>query len=191
MATTPFAPPIPPALFGANYGNETPYPPVLLGAQQLAANAAAFSSIFIQPVNSLWFYLNVVGASGSDTCAIRFNADSGANYWDRNLTVAAGGVVVVDTNTLSTTLIRLGVAGTLNQQIFGVIGNPSAVAAKSKVLRAMVTVATGAAGTAGSINIGCAGEWVNTSTPINRIDVVMVGANNYLAGSSLMVWGNL
>jgi hypothetical protein len=164
---------------------------VLLGAQQLAANAAAFTSIFLQPVNSLWFYLNVVGLSGADVCAIRFNNDSGANYWDRNLTVAAGGVVVVDTNTLSTTLIRLGVSGTVPQQIFGTIGNPSATAAKTKVLRAMVQIATGAAGTAGPANISCAGEWVNTAAQINRIDVLLVGANNYLAGSSLEVWGGI
>lgn len=191
MATTPIAPPVPSPLWGSNYGPVTPQPPVLLATpQQLTANAAAFASIFIQPVNSIMIWLNLVGFSASDQAALRFNNDSGTNYWDRNLTVVAGGVVVVDTNSAGAlAFMRLGVAGTLPTTMLITVTNPSATAAKTKVVRTSISQATGAAGTAGTGFIWGGGEWVNTSTPISRIDCLVVGANNFLAGSSIMVWG--
>ena len=190
MATNPFAPPVPSPSFSSNYGPVTPQPPVLLATpQQLTANAANFTSVFIQPVNALWIYLNINGFAVSDIVSLRFNNDSANNYWSRHLTAVAGGVVFVDNPTVSTALIRCSLTGTTQVQVFATIGNPSATAALSKLVSMRVAQATGAAGTAGTAYAFSGGEWANTANPINRIDVLTAGGNNMLAGSSLEVWG--
>src|SRR5215475_4086485 len=127
MATTPFAPPLVSPQFGQNFGPVTPLPPVLLAQpQQLTANAAAFTSVFIQPVNALWLYLNIVGFSGSDQLRIRFNNDLANNYWHRNVTVAAGAATLTaNADVVSTSGILIGLAGTGPLQILATVGNPS------------------------------------------------------------------
>lgn len=109
------------------------YPPIYIGSQTLAASSPAFPTIANIPVfNGLWVFINVSGYGGTDVVSLRFNGDSGTNYWDRTLTVAAGGVVVVDTNTVSTTLIRMGLPINKGRQVFAQIGN---LATKSKVVQ--------------------------------------------------------
>lgn len=191
MATTPVAPPIVSSPFGQNFGPTTPIPPIYLGGQQLAVAAAAFNSIFIQPVNSITFWFNIVGFNVADILGLRFNNDSGNNYWSRHVTVAQGATLNTNTEVASTSLIRCGLAGTVNTQIFGTIGNPSAAAVDSKVVQMRVAVATGTAATAGTSFVGSAGEWVNTAAQINRIDVLTVSGNNFLPGSSIMIWGGI
>ena len=164
------------------------YPPIYLAQQTLAANAVAFPTIAnLPPFNGLWVFINVTGYGGTDVVSLRFNGDTGTNYWDRTLTVAAGTVTpIVDTNTVSTTLIRCGKPINKGRQVFAQIGN---LATKSKVAQIMNQFGSGAAGTVADATISTAGEWVNTTVQINQIDCLTAGGLNILAGSSITVYG--
>lgn len=163
------------------------YPPIYLASNTLTANATAFATLIVPPFNGLWVFINVSGYGGTDVVSLRFNGDSGANYWDRTLTVAAGTVTpIVDTNTVSTTLIRCGKPINKGRQVFAQIGN---LASKSKVVQIMNQFGSGAAGTAADSTISTAGEWVNTAAQITQIDCLTAGGANILAGSSICVYG--
>ena len=176
-------------LIGASIGVQQITPPVFLGGFALTANANAFPTLFIPPYNGLWVFINVTGYAGTDVVSLRFNGDSGTNYWDRTLTVAAGTVTpIVDTNTVSTTLIRMGKPINKGRQVFAQIGN---FATRSKVVQVMNQFGSGAAGTVADTTIGSAGEWVNTTAQIIQIDCLTAGATNVISGSSIMVFGVL
>lgn len=171
---------------GQAYGPDSVFPPVYLTGATLTANAAAFPTLTFPAYPSLELRLRIVGFSGSDLVSLRFNADAGNNYWDRNVSIAAGGVINVDNATTTTAQIRLGVAGTkgllADLSILNFLG-------ASKVVGGRVTMGTGAVGTAGTIISGTAGEWINTTVQITSLSVLVVGANNILSGSSLMIFG--
>jgi hypothetical protein len=173
---------------GQQYGPDSVFPPVYLTGAVLTANAVAFPTLLFPAYNSLLVMINVTGYGGTDVVSLRFNGDSGTNYWDRTLTVAAGGVVVVDTNTVSTTLIRQGLPINKGRQVMAQIGNQLS---RSKVVMVQNQFGSGAAGTAATITAGTAGEWVNTTQQITQIDCLTAGGLNILAGSSIMVYGCL
>lgn len=174
---------------GQNYGPDSVFPPVYLTGAVLSANAVAFPSLIIPAYNSLLIMVNVTGYGGTDVVALRFNTDSGTNYWDRTLTVAAGTVTpIVDTNTVSTTLLRLGKPINKGRQVMAQVGN---LAGKSKVVMISNQFGSGAAGTAADTTLGTSGEWVNTTAQITQIDCLTAGGLNILAGSSIMVYGCL
>jgi hypothetical protein len=175
-------------LVGAAIGSISIQPGIFLDGASLGANAAAFPLLTFPAFNSLDIRLNITGLSGSDTLILRFNADAGANYWDRNLTVAAGAVVVVDTNTTTANQIKVAIATT--KSITGRLTVTNSLAV-SKLVSGAVSMGTGAVGTAGTGVISMAGEWINTTAQITSLSVLLLGANNILAGSSVQVFGGI
>lgn len=174
---------------GQQYGPDSVFPPVYLTGAVLNANAVAFPTLLFPAYNSLLVMVNVTGYGGTDVVSLRFNADSGANYWDRTLTVAAGTVTpIVDTNTVSTSLMRLGKPINKGRQVMVQLGNQLS---RSKVALISNQFGSGAAGTAADTTLGTAGEWVNTTAQITQIDCLTAGGLNILAGSSIMVYGCL
>lgn len=175
-------------LIGAATGSVSIEPGVFLEGATISANAASFPTISFPAYGSLDIRLNILGFSASDIVAVRFNSDSGTNYWDRNMTAVAASVVFVDNPTASTTLIRVGIAGTKSITAKLFVGNNLGV---SKLVSGAVSMGTGAAATPGTAVVSMAGEWVNTAAQITSLTVLCVGANNLLAGSSIAVYGGL
>jgi len=175
-------------VIGQNFGPDAVFPPFYLTGATLTAHGASFPSQTFPGYASLMIMLHIVGYSGSDLGSLRFNADSGANYWDRNLSSVAGGVVIVNNENASTTQMRFGIAGT--SKVVALI-NIINIAGQSKLARGSVAMGTGAAATPGTAIVSMAGEWINTTAQITSLNVQVVGANNFLSGSSVSVFGGL
>lgn len=170
----------------SNYG---PWPPVFLNqTPPLTAAAANLGTLAIPAMNHLYVNVMSAGLSGSDSIIARFNADSGANYVTRFATIAAGGVIVADAAFASATSLRLSPAATTQgQSIWLSINNFLSV---SKQIDVRAPLFTGAVATAATLVIGGAGEWVNTTAQITSVQILLAGANNFNAGSSVTIWGS-
>jgi hypothetical protein len=158
-----------------------------LAATQLGSAAATTGAITIPARHMLLVAVRVTSLSASDTAALRFNGDSGANYWDRQLSSVPGGASWVNTQTLSTTQMRImapaGITG------FARLIFLTNLATNPKVASWGGAIGTGAAGTAGNIGIG-GGEWVNTAAQITTIELKSTGGSALLgANSGFAVFG--
>jgi hypothetical protein len=173
---------------GFNYGPDSMFPPIYLTGATLTANAAAFPTLTFPAYATLAIAVSILGYSASDLGSLRFNGDTGANYWDRNFTSVAGGIALVNTETTTTTQMRFGIATAKQVVGFFNICNNLGV---SKLVNGRVSIASGAVGTAGIAVLSMSGEWVNTTAQITSLNVQVVGANNFLSGSSIQVFGGL
>jgi hypothetical protein len=174
-------------LIGAATGSVSITPPVFLGGFQLTASAPAFPSIAIPAFNSLQVNLFITGYGGSDVVSLQFNGDTGTNYADRTITAVAGGVVLVDTPTSSTTLLRCGLPtaqGRVAQ--VNILNN----ATRRKVVVVNNQIGAADATAPATITLGALGLWNNTTAQIVSILCLTAGGLNILAGSSITVWGS-
>lgn len=162
------------------------WPPVFVAEMILGASAPQFPTLKFVPMSGLLLFINVTGYGGTDVVSLRFNGDSGANYWDRTLVIAAGGTAVAETSTTSTTLIRCGKPINKGRAVMAQIVN---FATKSKVVQVMNQYGSGAANTLADGTVSTSGEWINTTDLISQIDVLTAGGANILAGSSLVLYG--
>lgn len=166
-----------------------PWPPVFLAqTAPLAAAAANLGTLTVPAMNHLYISLQITGFSGSDSAAIRFNGDTGANYVARFITAVAGGVVFVDAPFASATSLRVSAAaGTTGLTAWLTINNALAVSKQAVILS---NLSTGAAATAATMVLPGSGEWVNTAAQITSVQALVVGANNFNSGSSITIWGS-
>ena len=171
---------------GASYGPDSVFPPVYLTGATLSANAAAFPTLTFPAYASLYIYVNVTGYGGSDVVSLRFNGDTGTNYVDRTITAAAGGVVLTDTPTASTTLIRMGIPTNQGRIVQVQILN---ALARRKVVMINNQIGSADATAPAAIHLGGLGLWNNTTAQITQLDVPTAGGLNILSGSSIMVFG--
>jgi hypothetical protein len=185
MAT--FFPGIEQNLFGANVGSLQLSPPVFLGGWQLTANAISFPAIVFPAFNSLTVTIYVTGYGGSDVVSLQFNGDTGANYVDRTVTAAAGGVVLTDTPTPNTTLIRMGLPTAQGRVVQANILNN---AARRKVVMVNNQIGSADQTAPAAIHLGGLGLWNNTSAQITSITCLTAGGLSILAGSSIAVYGS-
>lgn len=179
---------VPSGLVGANLGVVQIQPGMFLEGATLSANAAAFPTISFPAFGSLDIRLSILGFSATDILTLRFNSDTGNNYWDRNVTAVAGGVVFVDNPTTTTSQVRVGITGTKGVSARLTVSNNLTV---SKLISGVVALGTGAVGTAGTAVVSMAGEWINTTAQITSLSVLCAGANSFLSGSSIAVYGGL
>jgi len=159
-----------------------------LGSLKLSGNAVTTGVLTIPARDVLFLLVNIAGySSGGDIASLRFNGDTGANYWDRHLTSAAGGVVWTNTQTLSTTLIRL--AGNVVNVHRTVAVSITNIASLSKPLVMQTQTASTLAATGGLTDLG-SGEWVNTSAQITSIEMRTAGGSITMpSGTGFGVWG--
>jgi len=155
-------------------------PPVTSGSLSLGV-------LTIPPRDFLWIIIRITGyGGGGDIASLRFNGDSGNNYWSRHLTAAPGGPTFADAPTTSTNLIRIAEANSsLQRNVHVTVNN---LATKSKVCTIRNTTSTNSAATVGTLGIG-GGEWVNTASQITTVEVLTAGANNMGTGSAFAVFG--
>ena len=152
----------------------------------LAADATTTGAITIEARDLLLVVYRIVGYSAAGKASLRFNADSAGNYWDRSLSSAQGATTFTNTQTASTTLIRLArVSVTTGRVGYAIIANKLAT---SKLVKFMTDTSTAAAATVGTVELG-AGEWINTAAQITSIEMLLPAAGNLLAGTGFSVYG--
>jgi len=120
-----------------------------------------------------------------DIVSIRFNGDSGLNYWSRHLLFDAG--VWNDVPQASASLIRLAATNsTKSRNIFIAVNN---VATRGKTCNIKNQTGSADPATVGPINVG-GGEWVNLTDQITSVQLVVAGSNNMGAGTGFIVRGS-
>lgn len=161
-----------------------------LGSIRLSSSAVTTGVLTIPAREQLFLLCNIAGYSGGgDIASLRFNGDTGTNYWDRHITSVQGGVVLVNTQNASTSLIRLaGNAVTTGRSVTVSIMNLASVSKSVGISH--VQTNTGAAATVGGLDIG-GGEWVNTSAQITSIEMRTAGGSVTMpAGTGFTVFGS-
>lgn len=119
-----------------------------------------------------------------DIGSIRFNGDSGTNYWSHHATYISG--AWTSTEQASTTLIRSAPTNSrLSRNFVMEINN---IVNRSKTVTIKNQTGTNDASVVGLINIGGA-EWVNTSAQIADVQLINAGTNNLITGSGFFVLG--
>jgi hypothetical protein len=158
-----------------------------LGSTKLAAGAATTATVTIPARDVLVVLVRVTGyAGGGDIASLRFNGDTGANYWSRYLSWAAGGTVVANNQNVSQTLARMfALAQTQGRNAIIGINN---LTGATKVGNVNGQSGTGAAATAGTLEQG-GFEWANTAAQITSIVMLTAGGVNMNTGSGFAVYG--
>jgi len=138
----------------------------------------------------LWVDVIIASYGGSpdatgDIGSLRFNGDSGPNYWTRHLQYA-GSNAWDDVQVTGGTLIRL--AGSNSRLSRNVTVSVNNLVNRGKTCNLKNQTGTGDALTAGTVNIA-GGEWVNVVDQISTVQLVNAGSNNMGAGSGFIVRG--
>lgn len=163
----------------------------VLGFTQLAASAHESAVVSFTPRRCLAIPVGVTFYTGTpdpagDIASLRFNGDTGNNYWSRHAHFGDGGVWNKEDFT-STNLIRLAETNSrLSRNVLVIIANN--LANRSKTCNIKNQTGTNDASVAGSINTG-GGEWVNTTAQISSVQLVNAGSNNIGTGSGFAVLG--
>jgi hypothetical protein len=161
---------------------------VLLDKTKLLANANTTRTL---TWSGTWDMLKIEvwipGYAGSDVGSLRFNGDTGANYWNRfdSNAAALATFTGADAGNSADTWFRLGTATNTQRKATVRIGN---LATKSKLIDGTVQIGTGTT-TVGTIHVGLAGEWNNAVSPITSLIMGTPGGVNMLAGTGIAAWG--
>lgn len=163
-----------------------------LGSTVLTTAAPQTSIVTLtSAMNRLWIQMNVAGYAGSDIASFQFGGTAGAvdtanNYWSRHLTSVAGGIIWVNTQVVSTNMIRIAGLPVLTGRtvICDIMNRPEI----TKSINIRNSTNTNAAATAGTIDVG-SGEWINTTQQIISVRMIDQNGTNLAAGSGFVVWG--
>jgi hypothetical protein len=159
-----------------------------LGSTKLASAAHETSVVNIEARDFLWIFVRVASYGGTpdatgDIASLRFNGDSGANYWTRHLYFDG---VWNDVPTIDTTLIRLAESNSrLSRNVFCTVNN---LATRGKTVNIKNQTGTANPSVVGSVNVA-GGEWVNLVDQITSVQLINQGSNNMGTGSGVIVWG--
>lgn len=163
-----------------------------LGSTVLTVAAPQTSIVTLtSSMTKLFIMYNITGYAGGDIAMFQFGGtagavDTGNNYWSRHLTSNAGGTVWNNTQVVNTNAIRvagnavlLGRSGICQVMNYQTISKPMTIHTQTN---------TGAAGTAGVLDLG-GGEWANTTQQIISIRMIDQNGTNLSVGSGFVVWG--
>jgi hypothetical protein len=118
---------------------------------------------------------------------LRFNGDSGNNYWTHHIHAEAiNGAQWTDVQNPSTNLIRLAESDCrCTRNVMAQINNRLGT---SKTVNIKNQSGTNDPSVIGSVNVG-GGEWVNTTSQITQIEMLTPEGNNMGTGSGFAVYG--
>lgn len=154
-----------------------------------SATTGSLATFTIPARDVLTFYIAKVGNGVSSSgVALRFNSDSGTNYWQRTITSAAGGVVLAQLLSTSVTSCNVGGSQTFNQITVATVVND---ATTTKVGVGLSQRASNAAATAQTIEFPGGFEWVNTTAQITTVELLTTNANNIGAGTKVFIFGSM
>jgi hypothetical protein len=165
----------------------------LAGSTKLAAAATTTSVLTIDPFDMLWITYSVTGYGAADIAAFRFGGtggavDSAANYWDRHMQSAAGGTTFTNTQTASSTMIRVAAATATTGRVGSITVQNFATIAKIASFSNSPITQTANAATVGVVQLG-GGQWTNTTQQIVSVQMVTAGGQTLSAGTGFAVWG--
>jgi len=160
-----------------------------LGSTKLAAAAHETAVVNIAARDFLWIFVRIASYGGSpdatgDIGSLRFNGDSGANYWSQHAQFISG--AWTEFSVPNAALIRL--AGTNSRLSRNVMVTVNNLATRGKTCNIKNQTGTADAATVGTINIG-GGEWVNLVDQITSVQLVDQGSNNMGANTGFIVLG--
>src|SRR5262249_12865590 len=125
-------------------------------------------------------------SAAGDSIGLRFNGDSGNNYWSRYISALAGATTLGNNQSTSVPIAKIFTATTTGSRAAWItITNNSGT---SKVGTVDALTGTGAAGTAGMIQFG-GFEWVNVAAQITSIELRTTAGLNMGPGSGIAVFG--
>jgi len=157
-----------------------------LGGAEANAAVATLGPVVFRPRDMLFIMVRVTSLSVAGIPALRFNDDAGANYWDRNLTAAAGGATFAESTVQSGTSLRLGgVAATTGKVGMAVVMND--LASTKNVIGEMTTI-TASATVISALQI-LSGEWGNTTEQIEAVSMFSTGGGTLGADSGFGIFG--
>jgi hypothetical protein len=159
-----------------------------LGSTVLAGSAVTTGALTIEPRDLLCLLVRVTGYSGSDIASLRFNGDSGTNYWSKGASAAAATTAfTVAAAQVSQTLARLFAAGTTLGRS-GIVSITN-FATTEKIGAVSGATGSGAAATGGTLETNSFG-WVNTTAQITSIELRTAGGSITMpAGTGFQVYG--
>ena len=157
-----------------------------LGSTVLASSATSTAIVPIAARGLLMVQSIITGYGGSDIASLRFNSDSGANYWSRYLASAAGGVVWTNNVSVSATLARMFALGVTTGRSSNMSISNRLASSKCGAVSALT--GTGSASTGDGVEIG-GFEWINTTAQITTIQMLTAGGATLTTGSGFAVWG--
>lgn len=164
----------------------TAWTPLYTGALTVAATTLASPTFAGR--DELWIVVRVPSMSGADIPALRFNADSGTNYWSRYITAAASTTTLTNVPTASATMAKLSgisVAGSRNVDV--VVANRSA---GNKIATVVSATGSGVAATIPVVDISGAFEWINTTAQITAVTLLSAGGSQTMsAGTGMAIFG--
>lgn len=172
-----------------------PFPLTCLDNQILLANAVQFPRDSIVPPGcpNLFFAASVPNYAGTDVISLRFNGDSGGNYWDNCADIPAVAAssttapAVSETATVSTSLIRLGLPTNKWRLVWGQIIN---VPSKEKGVSASVNIGSGTAPTnTNALHLGMAGGWDGAAPSLEISSITWLTAGGSVKmGAGTQIW---
>jgi parallel beta-helix repeat protein len=164
-----------------------------LGSTVLGSAAITTSVLTVDARDELMITFRVVSLSAGDTVGIRFNGDTGANYWWRGVTsvktaTSGSAPALVDTFTASTTRVVLyPLSGTAQLVGTAAVTNRSAT---TKLVTVDASTGSAAAATVPTTLITGSGEWINTAAQITSVTMLTTGGTATMAaGSGFVVHG--
>lgn len=155
------------------------------GWQLLASTTLSSGGLSIDvsniPARTFYHIIVVVaGKVGADSCLLRFNGDSGANYDFRTSSNGAADATTASATSITLEPVTSNAGALLSIEVFNITTNPPRLYCK--------TSSGGAAGTAPN-KAEVVGRWTNSGTLINQV-TVLTAAQNMNAGSSIFVYGS-
>lgn len=166
---------------------------VFAGSTKLGAAATTTSVLTIAAFDELLVMYRITGYGAADIGAFRFGGtagavDTAANYWDRNLSSAQNTATFTNTQTASSTMVRVAQAtATTQRNGLLVVSNNATTSKMVGHLNSLLTN-TAAPATVGALQIG-GGEWVNTTQQIIALQMLTAGGQTLSAGTGFAVWG--
>lgn len=164
-----------------------------LASTVLGGAAVTTGAITVAARDELLIVFRVVSVSSSDTVGLRFNGDTGNNYWWRGITsvktaTSGSAPAFVDTFLASTSRILVyPLAGTTQITGHAIVTNRSAT---TKVAAINSAIGSAAAATVPTTMVFGAGEWINTAAQITSVTMLSTGGAATLAtGSGFVVFG--
>ena len=157
-----------------------------LGGGEANAAVASLGPVVFRPRDMLFIMVRVTSLSTTGIPALRFNDDALANYWDRNLTAAAGGATWAESAVSSATSVRLGGVAAVTGKV-GMIVVMNNLASTKNCIGEMTTV-TASATVISALQI-LSGEWVNTTEQIESVTLLNTGTGTFGIDSGFGVFG--
>lgn len=160
---------------------------LLASSGKLGTAAASAGVLTIDARDMLLVEVMVTGYAGNDIASLRFNGDTGTNYWYKPASTAAATTAwTIGAAGTAKTLVQLFATGvTLGRSaIVGITNN----ATTEKIITINGATGSGVATAMGTIESG-AGGWVNTTAQITSIEMRTNGGANLLTGTGFRVFG--